>query len=210
MKRQSTLLLVTLAISIFGSYCAAYPSQWPIASGGNDHFYDVILVPGGINWESAKTAAIAAGGHLATITSPEENAFIHGLASSNPDFWSFQPHSGEYIGPWLGGFQPEGSPEPGGNWQWVTGEPFAYTNWTPREPDNGNWGEDRLHFWDGRTPVPMASTWNDLPSDYGLSNPWAYVMEYPSKPAVIPAPGALVLACIGAGCVNCLRRRGTL
>ncbi len=54
-------------------------------------------------------------GHLATVTSAEENAFIVDMTNS--------------YNHWLGGYQPAGSDEPAGNWQWVTGEPWIYANW---------------------------------------------------------------------------------
>jgi len=69
-----------------------------------------------------------AGGHLATITSEAENAFIYGLASNNIALWHSLPN-GCVLGPWLGGTQPTGSSEPGGGWRWVTGETWSYTNW---------------------------------------------------------------------------------
>ena len=191
---MSKSLIMTLTIMVFINLCKeckAVPVEWPVANGGNGHSYEVVLVSGGIDWESANVAAIEAGGYLATITSAEENVFVHNLAVSNPDFWGDSGNYGPNIyGPWLGGFQPEGSPEPTGGWEWVTGELFNYTNWTIHEPDNGSGGiENRLHFWDARTPLPYAPTWNDISSDSGLNS---YVVEY------IPEPATLLLLGLGA------------
>ncbi|MDO9106294.1 MAG: lectin-like protein, partial [Methylovulum sp.] len=110
------------------------PVQWQISEGGNGHLYQAISVPEGITWNAAKLAAEAAGGHLATITSAEESAFVYTLKSTRTNLW-------------LGGFQPPGSPEPIGNWQWVTGEPFSYMNWSPVQPDNAWGGEDYLQIF---------------------------------------------------------------
>lgn len=107
---RSRFFLVFALITCTASICKATMVEWSTDDGGNGHFYEVVLVSGVIDWESANVAAIEAGGYLTTITSADENAFVHNLAVSNPDFW----HSSGLMGPWLGGFQPEGSPEPDG------------------------------------------------------------------------------------------------
>lgn len=117
---------------------------------GNGHTYFVVVVPAGVRWEDARREAEAMGGHLATVTSPEENQFVHALAAANAEVWA----TGRYGGPWLGGFQPPGSPEPGGGWRWVTDEPWSFTNWAPSEPSDS--GEDYLQY-DRRG----NTTWND-------------------------------------------------
>ncbi len=135
----------------------------PVLNPANGHYYEVV-VEDWINWHDARVAAgtstfMGIRGHLATITSQDENDFIAGIVPSDVSFW-------------VGGFQPSGSPEPAGNWQWVTGEPFDYTNWAPDEPNN--WfgddpNEDRVEFYD-------SGEWNDLPADFELIG---YIVEYP-------------------------------
>src|SRR5437016_580806 len=90
---------------------------WPVAAGGNGHIYEAVAVSGSIGWPQASAAAVAAGGYLATVTSPSENAFVFSLIN-HPAFWV--PNSNH--GPWLGGQQKPGSAEPAGGWTWVTGE----------------------------------------------------------------------------------------
>jgi len=144
--------------------------EWPPADGGNGHHYEAVVAPEGIFWSQAEAAARARGGHLATITSPEENAFVHRLITDslywNQDRW----------GPWLGGFQPAASTEPDGGWQWVTGEPFTYTNWTAGQPDEFDPNESCLHF--GATPLGKVATWNDLQDRYTYAPIKGYVVEY--------------------------------
>ncbi len=137
----------------------------------NGHFYQAISVPGGINWSDAKAAAESlslAGvqGHLATITSQQENDFI--IANFPSAIKSF--------GYWLGGLQPPGSPEPGGNWQWVTGEPFVFVNWAPGEPNNADAGEDKIHFHSA------TGLWNDLGGND--TRPDGYIVEYAPAPVI--------------------------
>ena len=56
---------------------------------------------------------------------------------------------------WLGGYQTSYEDEPAGDWAWLEGTPWTdstYTNWSPREPNNGWNVEDHLYLrsWDGR------------------------------------------------------------
>lgn len=156
MKMSTTIMCMLLVV--LAGICEATIVEWSTDDGGNGHLYEVVLVSEGIDWQSAQNAALTAGGYLATITSAAENAFVYSLASSNSSFWT--PGRGETnLGPWLGGFQPDGSPEPDGNWQWVTGEPFVYTNWDPGEPNNHfhDGYENRLHFL-AKDGLPMDST----------------------------------------------------
>ena len=96
----------------------------PVLFAPNGHWYEI--VPGSMNWNQARDAAalrthLGWVGHLATISSDEENAFI---------FDTLILPSGLHSS-FIGGFQPEGSPEPAGGWRWVTDEPFDYTHWNP-------------------------------------------------------------------------------
>jgi len=148
---------------------------------GTIHYYEAIAVPEGINWPSANQAASRAGGYLATITSPEENEFVFGLVQGN-EFWLKRP-TGVLAGPWLGGVQPPGSPEPDGNWQWVSGEPLSYANWSPREPNEMNdSNQNRIHFGEARDI--KLSTWNDIPAIHDAIR--GYVIEYDAAPSAQP------------------------
>ena len=120
-----------------------------------------------LNWASARAAAEAmehngVEGHLVTLTSPEENAFVGAnLADAVNDI------------AWIGAYQPAGSVEPAGGWQWVTGEDWVFTNWCActGEPNNNGGNEDAAHFWGG---APLAR-WNDIPSG---DNRWGFVVEF--------------------------------
>src|SRR5690606_2011172 len=127
-------------------------------------------------------AAVADGGYLATVESAAENTFIFGLAD-DPRFWS-KPIL-EQRGPWLGGFQVPGSPEPGGGWRWVepTDSPFTYTNWGPVDPNNGLGVENALAFVGTPSGSARAPYWQDLEAGLpGAYAPVAYVIEWDSNP----------------------------
>ena len=71
---------------------------------------------------------------------------------------------------WLGGFQPDGSAEPNGGWQWITGEPWDYTNWDSPEPNEyANSGEDKLQIY-------ANGYWNDI--SHTALNTGGYIVEY--------------------------------
>src|SRR5689334_55872 len=46
----------------------------------NGHVYAVVLAPSGLTWHEARARAVEAGGHLATLGTAEENAFVIALA----------------------------------------------------------------------------------------------------------------------------------
>ncbi|MFN0032501.1 MAG: HYR domain-containing protein [Flavobacteriales bacterium] len=70
---------------------------------------------GNHTWNVAYNMALATGGHLATLTTAAENAFM--------------PTNSRY---WIG--LTDAAQE--GNYQWITGEPFAYNSWLAGQPDN--------------------------------------------------------------------------
>ena len=138
----------------------------------NGHYYQVVRVEGGITWPEAKEAAEnmafkGVTGHLATVSSREENDWV----VENTDFGS-----GQW---WIGGFQttPNGGPE--SDWHWVTGEPWSYTNWDEGEPNDSGDGEIFLMF-KGRDGV-----WND---EHPMTALDGYVVEVPLQDAPIASP----------------------
>ncbi len=160
----------------------------PILNPANGHYYEHAITASGITWDQANATASAAtfagiSGHLATITSAEEQAFI----STHFDFATV-PGNGTFIG----GFQPVGSAEPAGGWQWVTGEsePVApnYTNWGLNEPNNLGGNEDVIEY-----PQNSTYLWNDIPRNFLRQS---YLIEY--TPQTIPEPASFLFLGIGA------------
>ena len=171
MKANTTLASAVLAI--LPSLTQAQLTNWAVNVGGNGHYYEAIRSPGGITWSNASLIASSRGGYLATITSSNENAFVFGLVSQDTSFWYHSP-ANTWWGPWLGAIQPAGSPEPAGGWQWLTGDPIAYSNWSPGQPNNSNGNENRIQFG-GQTSI--AGTWNDL-SETNTTYVRSFIIEY--------------------------------
>lgn len=164
--------LVVLSVVSSLLFATAMPAMAqvsdPVRNPVDGHYYEAVTVPGGISWSDARDAAESrfigvVQGHLATITSEEESDFI---VASFPELSAPQPPA--Y---WLGGFQPPGSPEPGGNWQWVTGEPFVYTNWAPSEPNDHSSPEQCMNF---TGDFSSPGQWNDQPCGGEVG----YLVEY--------------------------------
>ena len=132
----------------------------------SDHTYD---------WSTANQRCIDHGGHLVTISDSIENYMI--------DSWAQQQAF------WTGLYQDNNSPHydetpdsartaPWGGWQWVTGEPIIYTNWTDYssgmydpQPDN-NGGEAYMQM------INSNAEWNDLSNNNQLK----YVIEFETDP----------------------------
>jgi hypothetical protein len=158
----------------------SYPVQWRVSDGGNGHWYRIVLNADQVDWFACRDRAAAFGGHLATITSGEENQWVCSIALSVPGAYASNAIA---AGPFLGGFQPLGSLEPSGGWAWVTGEPWGFSNWAGGQPDNYTGcgqspgdvpGEHYLQFFYG------AALWNDMSAAatcYGGSKP-SMVIEW--------------------------------
>jgi hypothetical protein len=154
----SRSLLATLTTLTFTCITLAQPEPW-VHPDNSIHWYDAVLAPEGITWHGAYAAAKVHGGYLATVTSAEENQFIFSLVDRD-SFWAWRADPALMNGPWLGGWQPPGSPEPGGGWEWITREMFDLRNWSPGEPDDLGEGENALHF--GGPAPERVQTWDDL------------------------------------------------
>lgn len=168
---------------------ASVAVQWSSAAGGNDHWYMCFRFAGPTDWTVAQAIAESWGGHLATITSAEENQFVFDLSLAQGG-WD-PSHPG---GPYLGARKNTSN-----QFEWVTGETFTYANWLPGEPSSGLW-EPYLHFLGGgpgtTSPNPF---WNDTDGTTSTA-----MFEFNSAP--LPAPGVITLAGL-AGILSKRRRR---
>jgi hypothetical protein len=122
---------------------------------GNGHAYLAVATGGPVTWSFAKGEAEKRGGHLATLTSPEENQFVYGLVRDRPELFDSKD-----FGPWIGGVRTVKDAGAANGWSWVTGEPWSYTLWGIGQPDNDLGVEDAVHYYpQGNHTFPV---WNDL------------------------------------------------
>lgn len=166
--------------------------QW----SNNGHWYEAVYVGVDTTWTTARAAAEARGGYLASITSAAENAFVYSLVTEDK-YWGPSGFGG--FGPWLGGYQYDKLAEPAGHWAWVSGEPWTYTNWyVVEEPSNSQNQEDYLHFF--ARGYAKTSNWNDQYNDPISGQVHAYIVEFD----VVPEPSTLALLAVGT--CACLAR----
>ncbi len=153
-------LILSLVISLSLIPELTAQSDW-IYNPANGHSYKEFVVPGH-NWHNAVAEAETLGGYLACISDAAENDWLTA---------NFPPRGGAQDA-FLGGTDENQE----GVWEWITGEPWTYTNWSPGEPNNGGWDEDYLE-WGG--------SWNDVPaSAYGT--PFGIVeREEPPEPPLL-------------------------
>lgn len=121
MLKKTLMLFVILnlcAAVILPLLTAGAATYTPVATDYyNGHKYAVY--DDSMTWEDAKTFCENLGGHLITITSANEQKYVESLLSS-----------GKKKQYWIG------ASDISGNWQWVTGEKWDYTNWCAAQPDD--------------------------------------------------------------------------
>lgn len=199
---------VAVLLSVAGQTIFAQPIEWPMAAGGNGHYYELIEVTEDTTWYEARTEAesltfLGVSGHLATITSQAESDFIYvNLVQSAPSLMY-----------WVGAYQPVGSPEPDGGWEWITGEAWSYTNWAAPEPNNTPPGEEVAEIYSNLVDNPASyGKWNDAGgANLGGARVGNYVVEY-SIADYIPTVSewglvAMTLLVLAAGTLLLMRRR---
>ena len=164
---------------------------WTAALGGNGHTYGLTDSP--LNWTDAESAAVALGGHLVSVNSAAEQAFLETTFLTDP--YPNQPL-------WIGLTDiPNGMGSMIYDY-WTTGEPVTYTNWQTGEPNNYANFEDYVAMnWTYAIGYPTPpGTWNDTGLDGTAIGPYYGIIELPE-----PSAAALVLV----GVLSAAARRRT-
>ena len=209
--RIASMVCLVAPLVAASAVCEAAPVVFPASSGGTDHAYEVVLDPSA-TYDAARSAAEALGGHLVSITSPAEQAFVEDLLVDSG------VRSGSY---WMG-LERSG---PGADFAWTTGEAFTFDNFANGEPNDYISSEDFGQiYWSATEADDMndrKGKWNDAtrvgyPDGDITGGPTpdleraGYVIELLDvggnpggggngnpPPAAIPLPPALLAAPIG-------------
>ena len=146
-------LVVSSTISIYAGVVVG-----PVTNAANGHLYYLLTED---TWQNSEAQAAGLGGHLVTINDQAEQDWV---------FSTFGSFGGTNRSIWIGLREVEVE----GNYQWVSGEPLAYTDWAPGEPSNACGGQEAYvqmvktdNGW-GVTP----GQWNDITSPTALC--WTY------------------------------------
>ena len=137
------ILIIVLGLYSYKNAEAYSVVTWSTTVGGNGHSYQLVQNESDITWYTAKgyaeTGAPEQGldilGHLVTITSAEEMAF---LRSNLMVGWNNQ------IFAWIGGQYDDDS----GAWKWITGEPMLFNDWNSVPPPSGGSMRTNKNGWD--------------------------------------------------------------
>ena len=142
------------------------------------------FIPEEMTWNEHDRRARAMGGHLASITSAEENEQVTRISGGKPV--------------WVGGIRKGDGNGPGADhWYWSDGQPWSYTNWHPGEPNNAGGWENRVHLG-----LQAPGTWNDVHD--GWSGPAVYEFSPETSPATttVSMPSSVTVSGAGSSEVN--------
>jgi len=165
-----SVFFILLSIFIFTTPIFVFAE--PLLNPDNGHYYDVRCSDAGFTWYQARDEAAEMTfegliGHLATITSPEEEAFILDSFEAIGELGGWDP--------WVGATDEATE----GFWRWITGEPWSYENWNEYEIEgekfsepNGGTEENCLEYFYG------ADAWNDANCELERN---CFVVEFESS-----------------------------
>lgn len=197
------IVLIAQVLSLAQTHTS--PVLFPISSGGTGHYYSLIrwnedCSDTCLTWTEAHEYAAVQRmsspdgrelwGHLATVSSASENTYLTNR------------YVHEWAHVWIGAFHYPGDIN---NWQWVSGEPWEYTNWFGptmggNEPTNrpgeeqvqilnfgmcvGGWHDYHVYFPDGQFAGPCWLTYGLLEFEQpilrctAIETPWKDTSVY--------------------------------
>jgi len=132
------------------------------------------LVTDKLKWDAAKAKAESMGGHLASITSKEENDWVWGSIMSKLKKTAADPTGDRCF---IGAIQRKA---PDGPWEWITGEPFSLQSWMGRFPDDKNNS--------AKVATLQSKSWDDVAQNYEALS---FLVEWEDAAPAKPAPLAL-------------------
>lgn len=130
----------------------------------NGHYYRIYPMKGAQDsWEAAEQYCESLGGHLATITSQEEQDKVFSYVNNNVQWYPGSSSAYAAFDVFFGLYR-----DSSGNWVWVTGEPYEYSFWADGEPSGTNWDTGVNEYY-GQYYYKWSNSgrWNDQCSRAG-------------------------------------------
>lgn len=168
MKKISITLIVCVLLSLIPIQINANVTSYTTKNVFNGHTYSVFDEV--MYWKDAKKFCENMGGHLVTITTPEEQQYVQSIVI-------------DYNKPcWIGAYRLGTDTK----WSWVTNERFEYTNWDEGEPTLYHNGEIEIYvgIYANNYDTSWSTTgkWNDFrqstPTVKGFICEWDYEVSY--------------------------------
>ena len=190
-------VLGTLGLVLQIQAASAGVLHGPVVYPGNGHSYYLLTSD---TWTSSELEAVSLGGHLATVDDAAEGSWIYS---------TFSTFGGVNRNLWIGLYDPDEVNNSTDRFarrtefQWISGAPVNFTNWSPFEPNNPLSGDPNtvveryVHYWN---PTDIAAgTWNNYTDN-------AVLFDLPVHGVVeVPEPTGLLLVLFG--CLTVPRRR---
>ena len=176
----------------------AAPVQWPVSSGGNDHFYEFVAAQ-----ESSGPTPQTRGSGSTNVQRTERLPGDIDLGRRR-QLRRYELRLPLYIEAWAGGIQtPFNNPSPADGWGWITGESWSFTDWAVGEPNDTGGPEYLLSIGGDLNQPQFQRKWNDDELGTNQQLKTGYLVEYP-VPEPPLAAAILVIAIFYGG-----RRRST-
>lgn len=170
---QALALTVTMSWC-FPAFAQAGPAviEGPLVNPANGNTYYLL---GQASWTASEAAAVALGGHLATINDAAENQWVYD---------TFTQSGTVERSLWLG----INDAAVAGTFVWSSGQASGYTNFSAGQPNNYGTGEQYAHMWSPGFVSAYgfpAATWNDYVDGVVVdgSSPLHGVVEVDSAPS---------------------------
>ncbi|MEX2112946.1 MAG: lectin-like protein [Pirellulales bacterium] len=167
-RRKLAIAIVGFVTTSTALEAAPLATPWTV-NPDNGHWY---ALTANYSWVRSEVSARQNGGHLATIRSQAEQDFV---------FQTFGNWAGTLRLLWIGLNDARSE----GQMSWTSGEPVAYTNWYPGEPNSGGNANVDEDFTGIYWPTHIAEgKWNDFYHRNGAFGVQGYgVVEYdPANP----------------------------
>jgi hypothetical protein len=169
------LCLLYFASILFPTLINAAILTGPLTNPVNGHTYYLLDTA---TWTDSESEALTMNGHLVTINNQAENDWVLNT------FLPLVPTTLSSSVIWIG--LNDAAQE--GTFVWSSGEPVAFTNWSPGSPDNYHWGS---HGYENYAHMLLNSVylgqWNDYTNDANTASASYGVVE------VVPLPFAIWL-----------------